>query len=77
MPTEQVPSLVTPILWQGFICDNFASDNRSVRPLALIQMDVMVRDDRAPTGWLFGTFQYNGMLKRKDRWDNLVPVGVQ
>ncbi|WZO96270.1 hypothetical protein EP7_003259 [Isosphaeraceae bacterium EP7] len=77
VPTEQVPSLVDPILWQGYICDNFASDNRSVRPLALIQMDVMVRDDRTPTGWLFGTFQYNGTLKRADRWDNLVPVGVQ
>jgi hypothetical protein len=77
VPTEQVPSLVDPILWQGYICNNFASDNRSVRPLALIQMDVMVRDDRTPTGWLFGTFQYNGILKSADRWDNLVPVGVQ
>ncbi|MDB5351294.1 MAG: hypothetical protein JWN86_2541 [Planctomycetota bacterium] len=77
VPTEQVPSLVDPILWQGYICDNFASNNRSVRPLALIQMDVMVRDDRTPTGWLFGTYQYNGMMKRPNRWDNLVPVGVQ
>lgn len=77
VPTEQVPSLVDPVLWQGYICDNFASDNRSIRPLALIQMDVMVRDDRTPTGWLFGTYQYNGMRKNRNRWDNLVPVGVQ
>jgi hypothetical protein len=77
VPTEQVPSLVDPVLWQGFVCDNYASHNRSVRPVALIQMDVMIRDDRTPTGWLFGTFQYNGARKSRERWENLVPVGVQ
>jgi hypothetical protein len=77
VPTEQVPSLVDPVLWQGYICENYASNNRSIRPLALIQMDVMVRDDRTPTGWIFGTFQYNGMLKKQNPWENLIPVGVQ
>ncbi len=46
VPTEQVSSLVDPVLWQGSICDNFGSDNHSVRPVALIQLDVMVPDDR-------------------------------
>src|SRR5262249_15504576 len=40
IPTEQVPSLVDPVLWQGYITDTFDSNNRSVRTLALIQMDV-------------------------------------
>jgi hypothetical protein len=77
IPTEQVPSLVDPVLWQGYITDTFDSNNRSVRTLALIQMDVAVRDERAPRKWLFGTFQYNGAQQSVNRWHNLVPVGLQ
>jgi hypothetical protein len=40
-------------------------------------MDIMVRDTNAPLGWVFGTFQYNGKLNKKNRWENLVPVGLQ
>lgn len=47
-----------------------------VQDVSLIQMDVMVRDDRAPTGWLFGNFCYNGALNNKNPWTNLVPVGL-
>jgi len=36
------------------IRNTFASDVR------LIQLDFAVRDDRAPIGWAFGTFMYNG-----------------
>ena len=32
--------------------------------VTLIQMDIAVRDSRAPTGWIFGTFQYNGAMRR-------------
>jgi hypothetical protein len=39
-------------------------------------MDFMVRDERASAGWIFGTFQYNGEMGAKDRWENLVPVGM-
>jgi hypothetical protein len=28
--------------------------------MRLIQVDFAVRDDRAPIGWVFGTFMYNG-----------------
>jgi hypothetical protein len=77
VPTDQVPSLVDPVLWQAYITDTFESNNRSIRPLALIQMDFSVRDDRAPSGWLFGTFQYNGALQNRRGWDNLVPLGLQ
>ena len=45
--------------------------------LLLIQMDLMVRDKQSPCGWVFGTFQYNGRLNRKNRWENLIPVGLQ
>ena len=34
----------------------------------LIQVDIMVRDDRAKAtgGWVFGTFIYNGALGRSE-----------
>ena len=77
IPTTQVPCLVNPVTWQGYITDTFISNHRSIANLALIQMDVMVRDDHSPLGWLFGSFQYNGALNRKNPWANLVPIGIQ
>lgn len=77
---EQVPSLKAPAVWQGYITTSFASTDRHVRNLNLIQMDIMVRDDQTPLGWVFGTFQYNGARKNTDdtsRWNNLIPVGIQ
>jgi hypothetical protein len=52
------------------------SCRRAVDKVTLIQMDIMVKDDRAPTSWLFGTFQYNGALNHANRWDNLAPLGL-
>ncbi|KAG8852600.1 hypothetical protein FRB96_008599 [Tulasnella sp. 330] len=46
--------------------------------IRLIQVDWAVVDSRAPIGWVFGTFMYNGTLKQiKDPWDRLTLVGVQ
>jgi hypothetical protein len=74
---EQVPFLANPVLWQGYITNTFESADRSIKQVALIQMDFAVRDTRIPdTGWIFGTFQYNGAVTGKPSWDNLVPVGV-
>jgi hypothetical protein len=74
---KQVPFLVNPVLWQAYVTDDFASANREIKNVALIQMDFAVRDTRVPgTGWIFGTFQYNGAVTGKPSWDNLVPVGV-
>lgn len=72
-----VPFLANPVLWQGYITETFASANREVKEVALIQMDIAVRDTRiSETGWIFGTFQYNGVKTGKAGWDNLVPVGI-
>jgi hypothetical protein len=74
---KQVPFLVNPVLWQAYVTDSFNSANREIKNVALIQMDFAVRDTRIPgTGWIFGTFQYNGAVTGKPGWDNLVPVGV-
>jgi hypothetical protein len=44
-------------------------------------MDVMIRHKAAPSGWVFGTFQYNGQRKNRKPgeglWHNLVPLGLQ
>jgi hypothetical protein len=77
VPPDQVPSLIHPLQWQGYITKNFQSVDRSIRDLSLIQMDIMVRHRSAPFGWLFGTYQYNGARNMKNRWENLVPVGLQ
>lgn len=74
---NEVPFLQNPVLWQGYVTQTFESADRAVKNVALIQMDIAVRDTRASaTGWIFGTFQYNGALTGKAGWDNLVPVGI-
>lgn len=83
--TDQVDYLVNPLQWKAFITDNFwVSTTRSVGTVNLLQMDISVRDpraDRSPTnpegtGWVFGTFVYNGKLNKENKFMNLVPVGL-
>lgn len=72
-----VPFLANPVLWDAYITDSYSSNNRVMKKVALIQMDVAIRDERVKeTGWLFGTFQYNGALAKEASWNNLVPVGI-
>jgi hypothetical protein len=80
---KQVPWLVNGLWWDAFVCPDFhdAEDTDQMRyrrqiKVALVQMDIMVRDDRAPNGWIFGNFQYNGKMNKADKWENLVPVGL-
>jgi len=81
---EEIPYLVNPIEWQAYTADGFNAPApgqaqekpRSVKEVTLIQMDIMIRDDRAPSGWIFGTFQYNGALANATPWNNLIPVGL-
>ena len=74
---KTVPFLANPLLWNAYTTETFTSTNRSVTKVALIQMDIAVRDTRvSDTGWLFGTFQYNGAMTGKANWNNLVPVGI-
>lgn len=80
VPTDQVPSLVNPVQWTAYVPPVYgasASTPREFKKLALIQMDLAARDPQAPTGWVFGTFQYNGALNRSNPWENLVPLGIQ
>lgn len=76
VPPAQVPSLANPTQWQGYIQATFENPKRSIRPVSLIQMDIAIRDNRAPQGWFFGTFQYNGQLNKAYKWENLIPLGI-
>ena len=51
---------------------------RSPRLLRLIQVDVATREDRASykTGWVFGSFIYDGRLNGGDPWAKLKPMGL-
>lgn len=86
---KSVPYLENPIQWQGYITETWDSPNREVRYLRLLQMDIMVRDPQVEdtTGWVLGTFVYNGQLNERHcagmeddmacRFKNLVPLGAQ
>lgn len=92
---EQVPYLSNPVEWNAYVyaCDVPGSSHhpcekgttlRMVAPVRLLQMDIMVKDNRATlsNGWVFGTFVYNGALasegvsKNERLWRKLQPVGV-
>lgn len=79
----QVSYLVDPIEWQAYVqCGDalwppgLTCTDRAQATVRLVQMDIMVRDVRAPSGWIFGTFVYNGNLGNEERWYNLAPVGL-
>ena len=84
---REVPFLADPIQWTayayasdlpGALNRKAAGDVRVRTKVQLIQMDIMVRDERAKGtgGWVFGTFVYNGKLGNGNRWQNLQPVGL-
>lgn len=84
---SEVDYLVNPMTWDAYITPSWndgLDTGRIIKPMHLIQMDIMVRDPRADkygTGWVFGTFCYNGKLndgkEGSMRAENLVPVGIQ
>src|SRR5882757_6453484 len=73
---KQVPSLSNPIQWMAYVTPSFSSQLRDSAKVTLIQMDAMIRDNRAPRGWIFCNFQYNGATRHPNPWYNLVPVGI-
>lgn len=83
----QLPTLAGTLVWQGDIFVDRSPRHRNqgplerfrraVQPLRLLQIDVAVRDDRSLTGWLFGTFTYDGRRPGKTPWERMVPLGLQ
>lgn len=79
---DQVPYLKGAKEWTAYV---YSSVNIPTNPLArrsvatvrLLQIDVAVKDKRVSdtTGWVYGTFVYNGDLPGGSVWDKMVPVG--
>ena len=79
--TDKIDFLVNPLQWKAYITGDFyTSSTRAVTPVNLLQMDIAVRDSRADgpgqTGWVFGTFVYNGKLNHPNKFMNLVAAGL-
>src|SRR5207249_10252778 len=55
-----------------------AGAQRVVKRLRLLQVDVAVRDPRVngTTGWVFGTFIYDGRVSADNPYQKLRPVGL-
>lgn len=82
---DHIPFLENPLQWTAYITPTFFPTGsqpvqRVVGKVNLLQMDIAVRDARADapglTGWVFGTFVYNGRLNKPNKFMNLVPLGL-
>ncbi len=60
--------------WQADI-----DGNGQPRSLRLLQMDIAVKEqgDATHSGWVFGTFVFNGTRGAAHYWENLIPVGLE
>jgi len=79
---DQVPYLAGSKTWPAYVYVNPQNTGpgapRVVKNLYLLQVDVAVRDPRAnnTTGWVFGTFVYDGRNSGTDPFSKLRPVGL-
>ena len=53
------------------------SSKRIDSTVRLLQIDIAIKDKRAgKTGWVFGTFIYDGGSSGKTIWERMIPVGL-
>lgn len=78
-PVAQIPYLSGSKTWVANIYPDTAYNKPRVdRDMRLLQLDVAVKDPRVAdtTGWIYGTFIYDGGSPGKSVWDRMVPVGL-
>jgi hypothetical protein len=79
---EQVPYLAGSKVWPAYIYQDVNNAKsgapRVVKQLRLLQVDIAVRDPRfnSTTGWIFGTFIYDGGRPGNNPYSKLRPVGL-
>jgi hypothetical protein len=80
---DKVPFLTGSLEWQAniYLCNprlnECANKRRQTRAVRLLQIDFAVKDQRADkTGWVFGTFIYDGSSTGRTVWERMVPVGL-
>jgi hypothetical protein len=78
-PVKEAPYLENSLEWTAniFVPYNEVKE-RFDETVRLVQLDVSVKDDRAETGWIYGTFTHDAALGgAKEDWvSRLVPVGM-
>jgi hypothetical protein len=84
---SELPTVKGAFEWDADIYANKSPRERNAGPLSrfkreigkvrLIQIDLQVRDDRSPTGWLLGTYGYDGNAPGDTPWARMVPLGIQ
>lgn len=74
----EVPYMHDAFSWQAHITPDPNKSARSIQTVRLVQIDVAIRDTRldTTTGWMFGTFAYDGNAAGATPWDRMVPVGA-
>jgi hypothetical protein len=78
-PVGEVPFLMGSKEWQANIYpDTSYTSPRIDKVVRLLQIDVAVKDPRVAdsTGWVFGTFIYDGSHPGTTVWDRMIPVGL-
>jgi hypothetical protein len=84
---QQLPIVKNALEWQANVFVNedprwrnqgpIGRYERTMKTIRMIQIDVSVRDERSTTGWLLGTFGYDGNAKGSTPWKRMVPLGLQ
>lgn len=85
IPDEQAPYMKGGLVWEA---DQYAEvdpakrtpaedPTRKLGPVRLLQVDLSVRDNRSPTGWLMGSYTYDGRQAGDDPIAKLEPIGIQ
>jgi len=79
--STDVPEVEGTLVWQANIYADTTCDTipcaHAVQPVHLFQMDVAVKDSRAPvTQWVFGTFVYDRTAPGSTVWEKMVPLGL-
>jgi hypothetical protein len=74
----EVPYMKNAFEWDANINQPMNSTTRKPGKMRLLQIDIGVRDTRvdSTTGWVFGTFTYDGNAAGATPWDRMVPIGV-
>jgi hypothetical protein len=70
-PEWQIDRHVMNPRTKGYTCE------RAVQISRMVQVDVAVTDPRSPTGWVYGTFAYDGNRPGSTFWDKLDPLGIE
>lgn len=72
------PFLANTLKWEAYVEKNtlLPIDDKKVSLIRLFEVDFSVRTDKSPTGWVFGSFLFDG-TEGEDLQSRLLPVSLQ